>query len=166
MRTTCPELARAKVMEELQNGLLSLTGLPLQIGAGMSRRHDHGVRSNLSTCSRPRRLDDAYQLFASHLRSYWTFEMNGTADEGAPSAGSGWCGSGKPMLVGTGRASREFCDGQSVASPGRWPIHSRRNPSTSSWLAISETVSGGCFGGRCPSVFDGSRAGQSQQMLF
>ena len=40
------------------------------------------------------------------------------------------------MLVGTGHTAREFCDGQSLASTGRWLPHGR-NPSSSSWLADS-----------------------------
>ena len=42
------------------------------------------------------------------------------ADEGAPFAGARWRGSGNQMMIGSGCTSREFCDGQSLASPGRW----------------------------------------------
>ena len=38
----------------------------------------------------------------------------------APPKGSGFCGNGSPMQVGLGYTSRDFCDGQSLASPGRW----------------------------------------------
>ena len=40
----------------------------------------------------------------------------------------GWCGTGEPMLVGVGYTTREFCDGQTFASPGRWPVDRRRHP--------------------------------------
>ena len=41
-------------------------------------------------------------------------------------------------IVGTVKdTSREMCDGQSLASPGRWPISARRYPSSSCWKAVS-----------------------------
>ena len=59
-------------------------------------------------------------------------------DEGAPQAGSGWYCSGKPMMIGSGSTTRQFCDGQSLSSPRRWPPHSRKYPSSSSWLAMAD----------------------------
>ena len=49
-----------------------------------------------------------------------------SADEGAKPPGAGWTGTGKPMQVGIGYTVRDFCDGQSLASPRRWPVTMRR----------------------------------------
>ena len=54
-----------------------------------------------------------------------------TADEGAPPRGSGWVGHGSPMMAGSGYS----CDGQTLASPGRWPVESRRY---AVWKKVSE----------------------------
>ena len=43
-----------------------------------------------------------------------------TEDEGAPSKGAGHADVGPPTQVGVGDTVREYCDGQSLASPGRW----------------------------------------------
>ena len=58
-------------------------------------------------------------------------------DEGAPPKGSGWRGNGEPMIVGVGYISRELCDGQTLASPGRWPLASRRYPDSPLWRSIA-----------------------------
>ena len=39
------------------------------------------------------------------------------------------------MLVGVGYTTREYCDGQSLASPGRWALESRKYPTNPAWLA-------------------------------
>ena len=41
------------------------------------------------------------------------------------------------MMVGTGYTSREFFDGESLASPGRWPVAMRRYPSNSHWSRVA-----------------------------
>ena len=58
-------------------------------------------------------------------------------DNGGSSPNSGWTGKGPPMQIGTGYNSREFCDGQSLASPGRWPVPHRRFPSDLTWNMVS-----------------------------
>ena len=40
-------------------------------------------------------------------------------------------------MVGVGYTSREFCDGQSLASPGRWPVQQRQHPGSNQWKAVS-----------------------------
>ena len=40
------------------------------------------------------------------------------------------------MLVGSGYASREICDGQSLASPGRWPPEARNYPTSAQWSSV------------------------------
>ena len=60
-----------------------------------------------------------------------------TADEAAAPAGSGWRGSGKPMMMGTEHISREMCDGQSLASPGSWPPQERRFSEIERWMATT-----------------------------
>ena len=42
------------------------------------------------------------------------------------------------MKVGVGYVQREFCDGQSLASPGRWPPGARTYPSSTTWSAIRD----------------------------
>ena len=41
------------------------------------------------------------------------------------------------MLVGVGYTTREYCDGQSLASPGRWAPESRKYPTNPAWLAVA-----------------------------
>ena len=57
-------------------------------------------------------------------------------DEGVPPKMSGHCGKGQPMKVGVGYTQRDFCDGQSLASSGRWPPGSRVYPSSRSWASV------------------------------
>ena len=71
-------------------------------------------------------------LLAKH-REEPQSEEGSSADEGVSSKGSGWCGTGEPMSVGIGYTSREYCDGQSLASPGRWR---RRYPDTVQWQSV------------------------------
>ena len=40
------------------------------------------------------------------------------------------------MSVGIGFTGREYCDGQGLASPGRWPVTSRRYPDTVQWKSV------------------------------
>ena len=45
-----------------------------------------------------------------------------------------------PLMVGSGYNMREYCDGQTLASPGRWPVDSRRYPEDVVWKKVSEMV--------------------------
>ena len=56
--------------------------------------------------------------FLAELRCEPESDEGSTADEGAPSRGAGCCVRGHPMQVGLGYTARDFCDGQSLASPG------------------------------------------------
>ena len=58
-----------------------------------------------------------------------------SADEGAPERGAGWVGHGPPIEVCVD-VSRELCDGQSLASPGRWSPEQRSYPQHEQWKAI------------------------------
>ena len=47
------------------------------------------------------------------------------------------------MQIGLGHTGRDFCDGESLASPGRWKPEDRRYTETERWkkvveLAVSE----------------------------
>ena len=44
------------------------------------------------------------------------------------------------LVVGAGFTMRELCDGQSLASPGRWPIIKRRDPASDAWVMMSGVV--------------------------
>ena len=67
------------------------------------------------------------------LRQEPESDPGSSADEGVPCPGAGWIGTGEPMMVGAGYTSRPLCDGQSLASPGRWPPHARRCLSSEHW---------------------------------
>ena len=60
-----------------------------------------------------------------------------TADEGAPGRGSGWVGTCRPMQIGSGYTRRDICDGQSLASPGRWAVEHRTYPDDETWRSVS-----------------------------
>ena len=65
-------------------------------------------------------------------------EEGSSPDEGLLEKGSGHRGIGHPMMVGVGYTQRELCDGQSLASPGRWPPGSRVYPTSQPWIQIAE----------------------------
>ena len=75
--------------------------------------------------------------FLAQLRGEPEQDDGSSADEGAPSKDAGWKGQGKPMQVGVGYTAREFCDGQTLASPGRWPPNQRRYPASVPWSRAS-----------------------------
>ena len=52
------------------------------------------------------------------------------------------------MQVGVGYAARDLCDGQTLASPGRWPPAVRRYPRSDNWKAVVVLVKrfSECFG--------------------
>ena len=74
--------------------------------------------------------------YLARLREEVDSDDGSTADEGASSKGSGWTGVGRAMQVGVGYTVRELCDGQSLASPGRWPVEARRYPDSEEWRAV------------------------------
>ena len=74
--------------------------------------------------------------YLARLREEVDSDEGSCADEGAGSRGSGWTGAGRPMQVGVGYTVRELCDGQSLASPGRWPVEARRYPDCEEWCAV------------------------------
>ena len=40
-------------------------------------------------------------------------------------------------MIGAGHTTREYCDGQSLASPGRWTPSQRKYPSHPNWIFVS-----------------------------
>ena len=44
---------------------------------------------------------------------------------------------GRPMEEGSGYTARELCDGQSLASPGRWESSLRKYPTHSAWESVA-----------------------------
>ena len=74
----------------------------------------------------------------SRLREEPDSEEGSSPDEGVPEKGSGHRGIGPPMMVGVGYTQRELCDGQSLASPRRWPPGSRVYPTSQPWIQIAE----------------------------
>ena len=43
-------------------------------------------------------------------------------------------------MIGSGCVTRALCDGQSLASRGRWPIHDRAHPENVQWKKVSKLV--------------------------
>ena len=76
--------------------------------------------------------------FLARLREEPESDEGSSPDEGVPSKMSGHLGKGHPMKIGVGYVQRDFCDGQSLASPGRWPPGARVYPSTSAWTAVKD----------------------------
>ena len=76
--------------------------------------------------------------FLARLREEPESDEGSSPDEGVPSKMSGHLGKGHPMKIGVGYVQRDFCDGQSLASPGRWPPGARVHPSTSAWTAVRD----------------------------
>ena len=81
----------------------------------------------------------AQSNYLAELREEPASSGGSSADEEAAAAGAGWTGTGKPMQIGVGYTVRD-CDGQSLASPGRWPPAMRRYPSSDTWIAATELV--------------------------
>ena len=65
--------------------------------------------------------------------SFMASEEGSSPDEGVPPKMSGHCGKGQPMKVGVVYIQRDFCDGQSLASPPG----SRVYPSKS-WTSVAD----------------------------
>ena len=80
--------------------------------------------------------------YVSRLRDEPECEEESLADEGVPQKGSGWHGNGEPMLVGVGYVSREFFDGQALASPGHWLVAQRRYPDHILWACTGDQIHG------------------------
>ena len=76
--------------------------------------------------------------FLARLREEPESDDGSSLDEGAPEKFAGHRGIGSPMKVGVGYMEREFCDGQSLASPGRWPPGSRSYPSSPAWISVRD----------------------------
>ena len=76
--------------------------------------------------------------FLARLREEPESDEGSSPDEGVPEKHAGYRGNGPPMMVGVGYVQREFCDGQSLASPGRWSPGSRVYPSTTAWCSVRE----------------------------
>ena len=74
----------------------------------------------------------------AQLREEQSSDEGSSADEGVPSKGAGWTSSGQPMRVGSGYTARDYCDGQALASPGRWPVAARRYLSSAHWRMVTE----------------------------
>ena len=66
------------------------------------------------------------------LREEPDSDEGSSPDEGVPGTSSGHRCEGEPMKVGVGYVQRDFCDGQSLASPGRWA------PSSKVWNRVAD----------------------------
>ena len=75
--------------------------------------------------------------YLAKLREEPEEDGGSSPDEGAPLKTAGWRGEGAPFMVRTRYTAREFVDGQTLASPGRWLIGQRRHPQSRLWTSIS-----------------------------
>ena len=71
--------------------------------------------------------------YRARLRETLPSDDGSSADEGVPPSGSGWRGTGKPMMIGVEYTTREYCDGLS----GRWEPHARKYPNSEAWKAVA-----------------------------
>ena len=76
--------------------------------------------------------------FLARLREEPESDEGSSPDEGVPVKFAGHRGNGSPMMVGVGYVQREFCDGQSLAFPGRWSPEARVYPSSAAWSSVRE----------------------------
>ena len=76
--------------------------------------------------------------FMEKLREEPDSDEGSTPDDDAPGKLAGHRGCGEPMKGGVGYTQRELCDGQSLASPGRWALGSRQYPSSLHWKDVFE----------------------------
>ena len=77
--------------------------------------------------------------YVARLREEPESDDGSGPDEGVPDKHAGHRGIGKPMQVGVGYVQRDLCDGQSLASPGRWAPASRVYPTTARWRCVADT---------------------------
>ena len=90
--------------------------------------------------NQPRGVPPGHEIlsFLARLREEPESDEGSSPDEGVPMKFAGHRGISSPMMVGVGYVQREFCDGQSLASPGRWPPGSRVYPSSPVWSSVQE----------------------------
>ena len=132
--------SRTRSLEYSLDSLWRETDLPLSPRSVMSRRRHHrGVPTPFPFPVRPLRHPPSSQVleYLAKLRDTLLSDDGSSADEGVPPSSSGWRGTGKPMMTGVGYTTREYCDGLSLASPGRWEPHARKYPNSETWEAVA-----------------------------
>ena len=80
--------------------------------------------------------------YVARLREEPESDDGSSPDEGVPDNRAGHREIGKPMQISVGYVQRDLCDGQSLASPGRWAPASRVYPSTAHWRCVADTFRG------------------------
>ena len=106
--------------------------MPLLVDSMVSCRRTHPevsrtVPYDRNAASQRAPTADELNLLARH-RQEPPSDDGSSDDEGVPKKNSGWVGVGPPLQEGVGYTSGDHCDGQNLASPGRWPIENRRYP--------------------------------------
>ena len=66
--------------------------------------------------------------YSGRLREEPPSDSGSSTDEGVPELGAVWHGDGPPVRIGVDNSERDYCDGQSLASPSRRPVEKRRYP--------------------------------------
>ena len=94
-----------------------------QFGSIYSSAHDSGVMAKAS-------ITDVLNM--AEVREAPESDDGSTAHEDSMPRG--------PPLLVSGYCTREFCDGQTLASPGRWPVESRRYPDRPEWMNVVEMI--------------------------
>ena len=87
--------------------------------------------------NQPRGVPPGHEIlsFLARLREEPESDEGSSPDEGVPTKFAGHRGISSPMMVGV---QCEFCDGQSLTSPGRWPPSSRVYPCSTAWSSVRD----------------------------
>ena len=124
LRTVSRRRSRARQ----RSGLYQDAGWCVSIG-GMSRgRGDHNVRKVVSGVFRQGRSRSVPTIMKYPQQSR-SAEKSATERRRLTKALR------KLVEVGVAYTARGYCDGQRLASPGRWPVQSWRCPTSETWLA-------------------------------
>ena len=104
--------------------------LSLPCQPGMPRRHHHGVQVIVPSCVQPTGLLDSSS--AQGVSEKFQIQMmdppqmkERRLEEQAGSEQA------------SGKTRRDMCDGQTLASPGRWPVEHRFYPDDETWRCVS-----------------------------
>ena len=99
--------------------------MPLQNKRGLPWRRTRGrILQGIPDCIRPRTSPPAPAVlsFMAKLREEPESDGRFLPRRRVPGKFAGHRGKGKPTQVGVGHGLSDLCDGQSLASPGRWPL--------------------------------------------
>ena len=128
---------RSEASGTLASSLWETPRMPLPAHAGVSRRQYYcRIQAAVPGGLRQGRYEGRSPIFSSSEQTCTTSFRAGLRRWVHTGRGSGWTGWDGPLLVGSSFPPREICDGQSLASPGRWAVNDRRHPEDSIWSEV------------------------------